>query len=600
MTQSVLNLLITLFLICGSTQLFGQGVDLLHDSRAVMIMDRLAIKSGKYITPPFHSNVKAWTRQDAVELATKMLNDSTLTDGDKADIRYILTDNSEISFDIKEKVVGTVEYKKQYVDDEQLFYTLESNTTVDTVVEAIEYGKRKPIFKLFYHSTGNFLQVDKPNFNLRVNPIIDFRVGKDLDDTGLLFKNTRGFRLRGNIANKIGFYTSIQENQERLPTYLEDRTNTFNALPGAGFIKNYNSSIFDITDGFDYLTAQGYVTFPVTDFVRVQLGHGEHFVGDGIRSLILSDDGADYFYLKLRTRVWLLEYQNLFAEISGRSNPFAVDRLVPKKYMAQHHLNFRPHPNVRFGIFETVIFSRNQGFELQYLNPLILYRTIEGSLGSPDNVLAGADFTINIKRKGQIYGQFVLDEFLFKELLVERRGWWANKLGFQVGAKYIDAFGVDHLDLQAELNIVRPYTYSHRDSTASFTHYNQILAHPLGANFAEALARVRYQPIPKLTLNASVTAARYGQDSLGSNWGSNILLENTSREQNFGNEIGQGVTTNLLHARFLASYELYHNFYIEAEAALRRQDAEIDSYDNTMKYFGLGIRWNIAPRTFDF
>ncbi len=600
MKTTLLQFLFSAFvLISGIQALDAQGVDLLHYSRSITILDRLAIKSGRNLNPDFHSNLKAWTRQDAVKLAQEMLNDSTLTDGDRADILYILTDNNELAKNVDVKVSSTVEYKKVYVDDEELFYTRDRISQVDTLQEVTEYGKRKPIFKFFYRSTGNFLQVDKPNFNLRVNPIIDFRIGKDLDDTGLLFKNTRGFRLRGNIANKIGFYTSIQENQERLPTFLEEKAVQLNAVPDAGFIKNYNSRIFDTPDAYDYLTAQGYVTFPVTDFVRVQLGHGENFIGDGIRSMILSNDGADYFYLKLRTRIWLLEYQNLFAEISGRSNPFAIDRLVPKKYMAQHHLSFRPHPNVRFGIFETVVFSRNAGFELQYLNPLILYRTIEGALGSPDNVLVGTDFTINVKRKGQIYGQLVLDEFKFNEL-VEGNGWWANKFGIQLGAKYIDAFGIDHLDLQGEINIARPYTYSHRDSTASYTHYNQPLAHPLGANFIETIGKIRYQPIPKLTLNASVMTARYGLDSLDSNWGSNILLENTSREQNFGNTIGQGVTTQIVHARFLASYELYHNLFLEAEAAIRIQNAELNSYDNTMKYFGLGFRWNIAPRVLDY
>jgi hypothetical protein len=60
-------------------------------------------------------------------------------------------------------------------------------------------------------------------------------------------------------------------------------------------------------------------------------------------------------------------------------------------------------------------------------------------------------------------------------------------MGLQLGAKYINALGIKNLDLQLEYNRVRPFTYSHRDSVANYTHYNQPMAHPLGANFSETI-----------------------------------------------------------------------------------------------------------------
>ncbi len=68
----------------------------------------------------------------------------------------------------------------------------------------------------------------------------------------------------------------------------------------------------------------------------------------------------------------------------------------------------------------------------------------------------------------------------------------------RVGAKYIDAFGIKNLDLQLEHNRVRPFTYSHFDSVANYTHYNQPMAHPLMANFKEVVAIARYQPLAEM------------------------------------------------------------------------------------------------------
>ena len=73
---------------------------------------------------------------------------------------------------------------------------------------------------------------------------------------------------------------------------------------------------------------------------------------------------------------------------------------------------------------------------------------------------------------------------------------------YRLGVKYVDAFNIKNLDLQFETNRVRPYTYSHFDSVANYTHYNQPLAHPLGANFQEYIGILKYQPAPRWYINA--------------------------------------------------------------------------------------------------
>ncbi len=121
-----------------------------------------------------------------------------------------------------------------------------------------------------------------------------------------------------------------------------------------------------------------------------------------------------------------------------------------------------------------------------------------------------------------MYGQLLLDEFLLKELRAGK-GWWGNKFGFQIEGKYIDVFKVKNLDVQGEVNVTRPFTYSHYDSSAGYSHYNQPLAHPFGANFIEAIGIIKYQPLPKLTTSARLIYWRQGVDSGAANYGGNIL-----------------------------------------------------------------------------
>ena len=296
-----------------------------------------------------------------------------------------------------------------------------------------------------------------------------------------------------------------------------------------------------------------------------------------------------------------MNYQNLFMELNSSSS-VGGDKLLPKKYAAMHHIDFGVTKWLNIGAFEAVIFGRKDHFEFGYLNPVIFYRSIEQQNGSFDNSLLGLDAKANVAKHFQFYGQFVLDEFLLSEIK-KNRGWWANKLGFQAGAKYIDAFNIKNLDLQIEHNRVRPFTYSHRDSVANYAHYNQPLAHPLGANFKELIAIARYQPVPKWLAQVKLIGYTQGRDSSSESFGSNILLPNVMpyRRKDFGFEIGSGQLTKVLLASFLLSYEVRENLFLELSALarnLKTTTPPIISQNTTVVSFG--VRWNMHRREFDF
>jgi hypothetical protein len=170
------------------------------------------------------------------------------------------------------------------------------------------------------------------------------------------------------------------------------------------------------------------------------------------------------------------------------------DRLIPKKYFATHHLSLNLTDRINIGLFESIVFSRPNHFELQYLNPVIFYRTVEQMVGSPDNAMIGADMSLKLGRSIKLYGQLLLDELIIKNLL-KQNGWWGNKYGIQAGLQCFDVAGIDHLDMRVEFNLVRPYTYSDSDSTANYSHHLQPLAHPMGANFYETILQMRYAPL---------------------------------------------------------------------------------------------------------
>jgi len=598
-------LLIFVFIIsiCGNTK--AQGSVLISEGLNFEILDRLEIKTG--ITPEYYSNLRPINREDAIKFALRL--DSNMTDiseRTRFDLDYIYKDNNE--FLVPSEYPTTLAGEKQevsqkvYVDSTETFYTIQSNPTTASLESNHYFRTKKPILKYFYQTPANLYEVNQKHFYLRANPILNLQYAVDSNDEQPIFLNLRGLEIRGGIDDRIYFYTNLHEQQARYPEYVNDYIDQNDAIPGAGLFKAYNSTIFNIQRGYDFTNAQALLGFNVTPHVGVQFGHGRNFIGNGYRSMLLSDFATNYFYLKLNWRVGKFQLQNIFAETAGQTAKQVVgDNLVPKKYIATHYLGFRPFEKLQIGIFESVVFNRENGFELQYLNPVILYRTVETAIGSPDNVLLGGDIKWNFAKGFQLYGQFILDEFKFDELLIERRGWWANKYAGQFGLKGIDVGGVESLDVQVEYNFARPFIYTSRDSTfGNYAHYNQALAHPLGANFKEFISIIKYRPLKKLYLQVRYIRADFGENPEGLNFGADINRPNSGRAMDFGNETGQGIgaQTNTLGVDI--SYQLFHNAFIDLTFFQRTKDSENNDFDQTARYIGGGLRLNISKIRQDF
>lgn len=459
-----------------------------------------------------------------------------------------------------------------------------------------QFKSRKPILKHFYTTPANLYEVHVKDFDLIINPSIQFTLSKEQDSDQDLFLNTRGLTVRGKIADKISFYAYLADNQERDPSWAQRFITERTAVPGAGFYKDFKAA-----GGVDYFDARGYFTFNVTKYIDVAFGYDKNFIGNGHRSLFLSDFSNSNLFLKLNTRIWKLNYQNLFMELHNADNRLG-DRLIGKKYAAMHHLDVNITRWLNIGLFEGVIFGRVDKFDFGYLNPIIFYRSIEQQNGSFDNSVAGLDFNANVAKKFQFYGQLLLDEFKLSEVKAGN-GWWANKFGFQLGAKYIDAFNIRNLDLQFEHNRARPFTYSHRDSVANYSHYNQPLAHPLGANFKEFIAIARYQPAPKWMIQAKAIAYTQGRDLNQISYGSNIFLPSVPpyRISDYGFSIGSGWKTNVFYASLLLSYELRENLFFEFLGTMRKEETKTAPImEDKTSVVTFGIRWNLARREFDF
>lgn len=556
--MQIIKSLIKLFVFVCPVTAAAQSTYLTQGSKEYHFIDRLEIKQQKNTDLNF-SSLKPYNRR-AIVMQAQLIDSARsakLTKVDEYNLRSLYMNNSE--------------WVANPGDDAK---------------------SRRPILKTFYKTKPNLLEVNTKDFFLVVNPVLQFQYGNESDNNETQYLNSRGVSIRGRIANKIGFSSTIIENQERGPSYFQDRVNSVKAVPGVGFYKPFK------TTGYDYFDARGYITFNATKYIDIQFGYDKNFIGNGYRSLLLSDWGNSYLFAKLNTKIWKINYQNIFMELVPQFKKRS-DSLLSRKYAAIHHLSMNVTKWLNVGLFEGVVFGRKDHYDFQYLNPIIFYRHIEGTIGSPDNALAGFDFKANIARRFQLYGQFLLDEFILSKVKNNPSN-WVNKWAIQAGVKYIDAFGLKNLDLQFETNRVRPFTYSHNDTVANFTHYNQPLAHPLGANFQEFVGILNYQPTPRWRVNARIIYYNQGLDSAGVNYGANPLRDYSTRTMEEGYNIGSGNKVTTFNGTLNVSYELRENLFLEA--TLQQRNSKIESVPGTSNstFISAGIRLNMFKRAYDF
>ena len=543
----------------------SQTTNLVLGGKEEILLNRLEIKTRtNYFT---FSGIKPYNRRDVIREAEKL---DSLHNSDNSAAKQGL---SNIDYhNIQSMLMANSEWSK-----------MKSN-----------FSSKHPILKNFYLSKANMVDLKKEDFRLIVNPIIQYQQGSKGGNSQSTFINQRGVSMRGDINSKIGFYFYFTENQERQPDYVRSYVNNNIAVPGAGYIKYFK------TNASDYFDVRGGVTWKANSYMDMQLGYDRNFIGNGYRSLLLSDFSTNAMFLKINTHFGKFNYQNLFMELVAQRIA-GTDRIYPRKYSRISYLSYNATKWLNIGLFDGVILGKTDAMSLPLFNPIIFVNIPSKSeKGIDDKKYTGFDIKFNAAKKIQIYHQMMIDRLKINEL---KNNWWGNKFGYQLGFKYIDVLGIKNLDLQAETNAVRPFTYSSTDSFTSYNHYNQQLAHPLGANFKEYVTIVKYQPLPKLFLEAKVIYYKQGLDSLKQgvlqNFGSRIFSFNQTRTTDYGWEIGTGDLAKCMIITFLASYEIKENLFFDVSFLSRNFDRMTIGKLQT-KVVTAGIRWNIGRREFLF
>jgi hypothetical protein len=446
----------------------------------------------------------------------------------------------------------------------------------------------------------HFFAITGKDYFITIDPVVDLRLGKDnLTPDKTVFQNTRAIRVEGTLGSQFSFSSTIAENYARFPKFTDRYAWATRpaVIPGYGLNKSEDKNYVD------YPYAAGYIAYKPSKFFFFELGHGNHFIGEGYHSLFLSDNAGVYPYFKVEAQFWKVKYTTFWTAYQDMRPEVTQNGVYKKKYSAVHYIDWNALPGLHLGFFETVIWynENRRGFDVNFLNPLIFFKTAEYEAGSnASNTLVGLAADYKLPHKIKIYGQFVLDEMTISKFFGES-GYWANKFGYQIGVKYNRAFSFPGLFIRTEYNTVRPYTYGHNNNLTNYGHNFQALAHPWGANFKEMIFEIQYR-YKRYFVHNILTSGKKGFDFPHDNYAYGGDIYNYIKTENRGDNMQtlQGNAGSLLMNQLEAGYILNPASHLKIFGGMIYRKTQIDVETKTLKnettnfiYFGIKTHlWN--------
>lgn len=521
----------------------------------------------------------------------------------KSGLNIPFTHQNYAKFDYNINVLGTNSHtaaKPYSYADVSKYYDFEAN------VASLQKEKKTWLGRKFWNE--HLIAFEGKDYWFTADVAVDLQLGKDAkSEISYTYNNTRAINVQGGLGKKLSFSASIFESQGRFADYVNNYAESIKPdggnpaiIPGRGIAKEFKS------DAYDYPIAEAYLSFRASKMFTAQFGHGKNFIGDGYRSLFVSDAASPHPFLKLNTSFWKIKYTNTWMWLKDVRPEATVDGAFGSKYMATHFLSWNVSKKLNVGFFESVLWANNnnRGFDVNYLNPIIFYRAIEFSSGSrAGNALIGLSGKYKLSSKANIYGQMIIDEFSTKDMFGGEQS-WKNKLGFQLGAKYYNAFKVKNLLLQAEYNQVRPYTYSHDELLLNYGHNNQSMAHLWGANFREFIGIAHYNYKRWYGMAKLI----YGQRGLdkgdGVSYGGDIFVSYDLRPTDNGISLLQGNKANVFIADIQAGYLVNPSTNLKAFVNITQRSfsKEISTtpYEKNTSWFNVGLRTDLFNNYTDY
>ena len=419
---------------------------------------------------------------------------------------------------------------------------------------------------------------------IHIKPIIDVSLAAGNNKNKFLYSSREGGSLL-LTGQRLSVSLAAWHNISAFPDMMEKQIDSLQFIPRYGHNFTKKEALYSWFD------ARGNINFRPWSFLSLSTGRDKFFIGNGKRSLFLSDNSGAFGYFSTNLKIWHIQYINL---VTFLKDTYTTDNNISykRKYAVFHYISWNINPSLNVDFFESVVWKNNdsilhRGFDVNYLNPVIFMRPVEYSSGSTDNALIGLGLNIRFLKDMLFYSQFIIDEFYASEFF-KGNGFFTNKYGMQAGIRNYNACS-NKLKWLLEFNMVRPFTFSHYNSLQNYGNQRQPLAHPIGANFAEGLGEINILN-NRIISTARLSFAIIGKDNLSENYGNDIYKNYWNVDDLYGHYLLQGIKTKQVNLLLQTGYLVKPEWNLVLNCGIILQKQYSDFNNDNYIYFTTGLK----------
>ena len=390
-----------------------------------------------------------------------------------------------------------------------------------------------------------------------------FLIGNESFQTNSFQTPTYYEILRGGFTGKLSSHISIYANISLDETKAKDITYTGKKWRGlAGGVE------------------QSFVTATYNNFT-LHAGRFASFWGIQKSILLAGSNALDGFQYTFHYRKISLTYR--FAKLNQLQTDLQTSEF-DNRYFVGHRLDFRLHKNLKFGIFESIIFGGvGRTAEFNYLNPLMSYHVEQLNNNVNDNSFIGGDFVYYPKQNMKLYGQLIIDDFQIDDKTQGDQE--PNEYGLILGSYLVNIF--PSYDLRVEYIKITNRTYNQAYERNRYTFENISLGYFNENDFDKTNFFVTKWLSQTSLVALNFSYKRKGEGNINDNWTEPWLDTNDPYTESFP----FGVVEKTTHLSGQFKGFLYKNFYLDTELGIEsiqnRNNIKADSEQNSFIHISL-------------
>ena len=261
---------------------------------------------------------------------------------------------------------------------------------------------------------------------------------------------------------------------------------------------------------------------------------------------------------------------------------------LAKRYISAHRVDLNLFGGkLQAAITEAVLFGGvNRQLDWVYMNPFLPYYLANSNGHGPANMMGSIDIKLFPLRKWECYTSLLLDD-----IQVERTGpidLEPNEIGWMLGSRYADPFGVPGLTVSGEYVRLANRTYKTPNPWETFIHRNVPLGHPLGNDFDHWQVGVSKWFFGGLWCQVMVSQTRKGEGSLFTPF--DMPWMDYTVEEGYSEPFPTGVVEKGREVSLEVRYYPSVRWGVEGEVHFKRWD----NYGHVEGVEESGVRWRVG------